>query len=264
MLGFEGNAMRCSDVQYLSPLYLSGELDSRSMAEFDGHLEGCGVCRTSVLDMQDLDRGVKTAFLDGEMDAAALRLRVLAQIDAEQKKPLPWKRSSVVGRAFATAAALCVAVGLTAAHRENSRYEQASMDHVNEVVMAQPKAWHTEANGMEGYIEERIDTANGQRLFSVPGYQLIQAKECELAQKRYVHMVYGNGLQRVSVYVLSQHEHSVLRKLATSFLPPLRSRTEAGYNVTEGDYKGQRVLLVSTLSQGEEQRIVSGVLHEMG
>ena len=256
--------MGCSDVQYLSPLYLSGELDSRSMAEFDGHLEGCGVCRISILDMMELDRGLKAAFLEDEVNAAALRLHVLAQIDAEQKRPLPWKRPSVLWRAFATAAALCVAAGLTVVHRENSRYEQASMDHVNEVVMAQPKAWHTRANGVDGYIGERIHTVNGQHVLSIPGYQLIQAKECDLAQKRYVHMVYGNGLQRVSVYVLSQNEHSVLRRLATSFLPPLRSRTEAEYNVTEGDYKGRRVLLVSTLSQGEEQRIVNCVLHEMG
>jgi len=42
--------MRCSDVQYFTPLYLSGELDSRSMAEFDGHL-------SMVRNLPDINRG---------------------------------------------------------------------------------------------------------------------------------------------------------------------------------------------------------------
>jgi len=170
--------------------------------------------------------------------------------------------SGLYGRFFATAAALCI-VAVLSAHHENSRYEEASADHLNEVVMAQPKDWHTEANEMEGYIAERIRATKGDRPLSVAGHQLIQAKECELAKSRYVHMVFGNGVQRISMYVLSKNERPLLDRIATSLLPPLCSLTEAGYNVTEGDYKGNRVLLVSTLPQTKEQRIVTGVLHEM-
>jgi hypothetical protein len=49
----------------------------------------------------------------------------------------------------------------------------------------------------------------------------------------------------------------------TSLQPLVRSRTEAGYNVTEGDTAGSRVLLVSKLSQSEEQVMVKHVLQTM-
>jgi anti-sigma factor RsiW len=256
--------MRCPDVKYFIPLYLSGELDSAAMARFERHTAQCLSCRSSVAEQQELDNRLRAAFLSDAVDATRLRGRVLAEITKQEKAPFRWLNLSRVRMAFATAAALFVAITLAAGHQDNARYEEASIDHVNEVVMATPKEWQSEGNGIQRFVAERLNASGNLQQLSIPGYRLIHAKECELAKKHYVHLVYGKDGQQVSMYVLAGNQHSLLRRITTSLLPPLRSRTESGYNVTEGDSKKHRILLVSTLPQSEEQVIVKNVLRAMG
>jgi anti-sigma factor RsiW len=255
--------MNCSDGQYLRPLYLSGELDNGSLAQFERHLEECASCRRQVEEEQDLDKGLRNALLAEPLDATTLRLRVLADIhNAESGKASRLKRHSVP-IALAAAAMLLVMITLGMTYRDSVRYEEACADHVDEVVMAQPKEWKTQHDSLVQFVTQRLAIPATLGPLTIPRYQLLRGKECSIASNRYVHLVYGDGEKQVSMYVLEGNEHGLLRRISTSLLPPVRSRTKAGYNVTEGDANGRRILLVSTLPAGEEQAIVKNVLHTM-
>jgi anti-sigma factor RsiW len=255
--------MNCPDVQCLMPLYLSGELDNGSMAQLERHLEGCATCRGQMEADQELDKGLSRALLSEPVDAAALRMRVLADINkADDRTAFNLKRYPM-SFALAVAVVLLVTMTLGLAYRDNARYEEASADHVDEVVKARPKDWQTKNDGIAELVTQRIETPLNVRQLTIPSYQLLRGRECSIAKSRYVHLVYGNGKQQISMYLLEGNEHGLLRRISTSLQPPVRSRTEAGYNVTEGDANGQRILLVSTLPTIEEQAIVKNVLQTM-
>jgi anti-sigma factor RsiW len=252
--------MNCSDVQYLMPLYLSGELDSASMAQFDRHAGECPACSRQMEEQQELDRGLRMALLSEAVDTTALRTRVLADIKREHSLVTAKTTRYPIRIAFAVAAVLLIMIVLSAAHRDNARCEQASADHVDEVVMARPRAWRTEDSSIEQLIAQRIAARPQLEQLAIPGFKLLRGKECGIAKSRYIHLVYGNGSQQISMYLLAGSDAGLLRRISTSLLPLVQSRSESGYNVTEGDANGSRILLVGTLSQSEEQVIVKNML----
>jgi anti-sigma factor RsiW len=255
--------MNCADAQYLRPLYLSGELDSGSVAQFERHRDDCLSCQRQIEEDRNLDTGLRHALQSEPVDATALRARVLAEIHkTEDGKVSPWKRHPVWITA-AVAAMLLVMITFGLARRDNARYEEASADHVDEVVMARPKDWQTQNGRILQLVTQRLAMPANLRQLAIPRYRLLRGKECSIAKNRYVHLVYGDGSQQISMYVLEGDEHGLLRRISTSLLPQIRSRAKAGYNVTEGDAHGRRILLVSTLPATEEQAIVKNVLQTM-
>jgi anti-sigma factor RsiW len=255
--------MNCSDVQHLMPLHLSGELDSASMSQFERHVEECPACQREIEEHQEFNEGIRAALLSEFVDTTAVRRRVLAEIQRER----PVSMFTIAGHpfqaAFAIAAGLIIMLTIGATYGDDARYEQASLDHVREVVSAERVGWRTQSSSIGQLVSQCMTTPPELRQLAIPGYQLLRGKECGIAKTPYIHLVYGNGSQQFSMYVLEGDEHGLLRSVLTSLQPVVRSRTEAGYNVTEGDTAGRRVLLVSTLSQSEEQTIVKHVLQTM-
>jgi anti-sigma factor RsiW len=254
--------MNCSDVQHLMPLHLSDELDSASMAQFERHVDECPACQKEIEEHQELNKGIRTALLSESVDANAVRRRVLAEIKGQQTVSIFTTAAHPFRIAFAVAAGLLIMLTI-GANRDNARYEQASLDHVEEVVMARHAEWRTQAGSIGQLVSQCMKTPPQLQALSIPGYQLLRGKECGISKTPYIHLVYGNGAQQISMYILEGDEHGLLRRVLTNLQPLVRSRTEAGYNVTEGDTAGRRVLLVSTLSQSEEQAIVKHVLQTM-
>jgi len=251
--------MNCSDVQYLIPLHLSGELDSASMAQFERHVDECPVCQKQMEEQQELNKEICAALLSESVDITALRMRVLAEVKGERTVSIFNTVRHPIRIAFAVAAGLLIILTIGATNRDNARYEQASLDHVDEVVRASHKEWHTQGSSIGQLVSRCMKTPPQLQQLSIPGYQLLRGKECGISKSRYIHLVYSNGAQQISMYVLEDDEHGLLRRVFTSLLPLVRSRT-----VTEGDAAGRRVLLVSTLPQSKEQVIVKHVLQTMG
>ena len=254
--------MNCSDSRYLRPLYLSGELDNGSTAQMERHLAECLRCRREVEEEQALDKALKHALLREPVHAAALRSRVRHLMHPERGDRLFLMRHPMQA-ALAIAAMLLMAITLVVAHRDNLRYEEASADHVNEVVRAAPKSWQTEDGSIAQLVAQRLAVPAAVLQLTIPSYRLLRGKECSIASNRYVHLVYGDGKQELSMYLLEGDGHGLLRRVSTRLTPPYRSRTKDGYNITEGDADGRRILLVSTLSATEEQAIVRHVLQTM-
>jgi len=240
--------MNCSDVQYLMPLHLSGELDSASMAQFERHVDECPACQKEIEEHQELNKRIRTALLSEYVDTAVVRRRVLAEIKGQRTISIFTTAGHPFRIAFAVAAGLLIMLTIGATNRDNARYEQASLDHVEEVVMAGHAEWRTQASSIGQLVSQCMKTPPQLQALSIPGYQLLRGKECGISK---------------TPYILEGDEHGLLRRVLTNLQPLVRSRTEAGYNVTEGDTAGRRVLLVSTLSQSEEQAIVKHVLQTM-
>jgi len=255
--------MNCSDVQYLMPLHLSGELDSASMVQFERHVDECLACRKEIEEHQELNKGMRAALLSESVDTTAVRRRVLADIKGERTASIVATARHPFRIAFAIAAGLLIILTIGATYGDNTRYEQASLDHVGEVVRAQHVEWRTQSSSIGQLVSQCMKTPPQLQQLAIPGYQLLRGKECGIAKRPYIHLVYGNGAQQISMYILEGDEHGFLRRVLTSVQPLVRSRTESGYNVTEGDTAGRRVLLVSKLSQSEAQVIVKHVLQAM-
>jgi anti-sigma factor RsiW len=255
--------MNCSDVQYLMPLHLSGELDSASMAQFERHVDECPACWKEIEEHQELNKGIRAALLSESVDATAVRRRVLADIKGQRTVSIFTAARHPFRVALAVAAGLLIVLTIGVTNRDNARYEQASLDHVEEVVRAEHVEWRTQSSSIGQLVFQCMATPPQLQQLAIPGYQLLRGKECGIAKTPYIHLVYGNGAQQISMYILEGDEHGLLRRVLTSLQPLVRSRTESGYNVTEGDTAGRRVLLVSKLSQSEEQVIVKRVLQTM-
>jgi anti-sigma factor RsiW len=255
--------MNCSDVQYLMPLHLSGELDSASMAQFERHGDECPACRKEIEEHQELNKGIRAALLSESVDTIAVRRRVLDEIKGQRTVSIFTAARHPFRVALTVAAGLLIMLTIRATNRDNARYEQASLDHVKEVVRAEHVEWRTQSSSIGQLVSQCMTTPPQLQQLAIPGYQLLRGKECGIAKTPYIHLVYGNGAQQISMYILEGNEHGLIRRVLTSLQPLVRSRTEAGYNVTEGDTAGRRVLLVSKLSQSEEQVIVKHVLQTM-
>lgn len=251
--------MNCAAAIYLIPLYLSGELDSTTMAQFDHHANECSACRRHFEEQKELDLALRISLLTECIDVTRLHTDVMGAIRRSRTAPTDVARHSI-RIAFAFAAVLILMVTLGVAYRDNTRYEQASIDHVDEVVMSHSKQWRTQEGMIQELVSQRVATAPNLHQLAIPGYQLLRGKECSIAGSRYIHLVYGNGKKQISMYVLAGNEHELLRRIATKLMPAVRSRFESGYNVTEGDSDRLRILLVSTISKNEEQAIVKTVL----
>ena len=255
--------MNCSDVQYLMPLHLSGELDSAFIAQFERHVDECPACQKEIEEHQEFNKGIRAALLSEAVDTTAVHRRVLAEINGERTVSIFTTARHPFRVAFAIAAGLLIMLTIGATYGDNPRYEQASLDHVKEVVRAEHVEWRTQSSSIGQLVSQCMTTPPQLRQLAIPGYQLLRGKECGIAKTPYIHLVYGNGAQQISMYILEGDEHGLLRRVLTSLQPLVRSRKEAGYNVTEGDMAGRSILLVSTLSQSEEQAIVKHVLQTM-
>ena len=129
--------MNCSDVQYLMPLHLSGELDSAFIAQFERHVDECPACQKEIEEHQEFNKGIRAALLSEAVDTTAVHRRVLAEINGERTVSIFTTARHPFRVAFAIAAGLLIMLTIGATYGDNPRYEQASLDHVKEVVRAE-------------------------------------------------------------------------------------------------------------------------------
>ena len=176
--------MNCSDVQYLMPLYLAGEMDSASVATFERHTAECPACTRQTEEQLELDKALRASLLSEPVDATALRIRTLAHIKGAPERSGLVTMRHTLRTAFAIAAALLVMVTLGLAYRDNARYEEASADHVDEVVMAHKKAWRTQDQSIGQLVTQRVATLTNLQQLAIPSYQLLRGKEVWPGEKK--------------------------------------------------------------------------------
>jgi anti-sigma factor RsiW len=86
--------------------------------------------------------------------------------------------------------------------RPQRLYADAALDHRQEVVEHQPRRWRTDPAEIEK-LAARYQLRDVASL-APSGYRLEHAKMCGLDGKPALHLVYTNGVQEISLFVLSQ------------------------------------------------------------
>src|SRR5580700_87950 len=99
--------MTCKDVVALSPLYLSGELDSARSAEFGAHLEACGACAREMREQRELDARLRAAILDERVETDELDRGIRRRVARASVRRI---RAKWIAAIASVAAALVVAL----------------------------------------------------------------------------------------------------------------------------------------------------------
>ena len=186
--------MNCGEVRNLAPLYFSGELAEESRRDFVSHLSECAACAREIRDQELLDARLSRAFAQELPDTAQLEQSVRRQMASER----PARRWRVAAGAMAAATVLGGFLLFTHTPRV---YADAARDHQAEVVDNQPRHWRTNRAEIASLTLQLGLSFDQAASLAPAGYTLECAKFCGIDRRRTLHLVYSNGVRKVSVYV---------------------------------------------------------------
>ena len=212
--------MKCSEVEYMAPLYWSGELDAQATAELDRHLQSCSVCAHAMELEGHGDELIQQAASSEHVDASAVLSRVRAQIAVESPSARlrwrsPWRWAPLVA-ATAAAAALFAFVLMpkntssptapiqTKATPAVNILADAADDHHDEVVEHLQREWLYSTSEIRKLVQEGTGSSTVLTELTPDGYHVERARICELGHKNYLHLVYSDGAHEVSMFVRQQ------------------------------------------------------------
>lgn len=201
--------MDCREVTELAPLYLTGELDAPRAAAMDAHLQSCPHCLRELERMARRDLRLRDSVLSGKFVPTQVIQRVRDRIantsgTATVKRSLLRKPLRRVAALIGAAVALMVlgaATWLARAPRIAEVCSDAANDHRIEVVNSEPREWLSDpAKIAELASRQGIPSASVPA--QVPGdYRLGRARLCFLDRHVFLHLIYSNGNQEVSLYL---------------------------------------------------------------
>ncbi len=194
--------MRCHEAEGLLAPQFSEDLDSATQHELALHLESCAACRARLQQEYELDRLVMAAVNQEAPPAADLMRRIESALETKPKwrqLSLRWRWPALAG---ATALVLLCAVAVLRFNARDPMHllcQDAADDHRSEVVLHEPRNWHTSSSEIADLARRTVPAATVPQ--SVAGLSLQKARICGLLQASALHLVYGNGSQEVSVFM---------------------------------------------------------------
>jgi anti-sigma factor RsiW len=192
--------MNCTEAGNLEPLYRSGELDPKTMAEIDFHLGMCSSCAQQWKEQDRLDVAVRESVRAMEVDPTPVVDRVRKQMQLSLGEPIRWRLSAWVAVAGIAVAVLILSIVLTRRTTEPGLFVDAAEDHSAEVVAHEPRDWVRGQTGIDQLVQRELATAGLVNALAPAGYHIDRAKVCELLGQHYVHLVYSNGGREVSFF----------------------------------------------------------------
>ncbi|MGH9559319.1 MAG: anti-sigma factor family protein [Bryobacteraceae bacterium] len=194
--------MTCSEIAALSPLYLSGELDTPRAAGFAAHLETCPACATEIEREIETDRRLREVFLAAETNTGELDRRIRARLRSHRTA---WTIGGI-------AAAIALLIG-GFAYRDVFApplpiYADAAADHRLEVVERQPRLWRSQANDIDALAAREGIAPPVEELLAPAGYRLDRARLCRIAGRVFLHLVYSNGDREISLFLRQRDDAS--------------------------------------------------------
>lgn len=253
--------MRCHEAEGLLAPHYSETLDAATQWELGLHLESCAACRARLQQEYELDRLIRAAVTAATPSESALLTRIQQHLQVKRARWLPWHwpRPALAG---AVALVLLCAVALFRFNSTNPMHslcQDAADDHRSEVVMNQPRPWHT---GPEIAVLAHRVVPSARIPQSVAGLPLEKARICGLLQARALHLVYGSGAQQISVFFMPRQE------LPSDSLPPptatsqqLHEENDYGVSVATFAGGGMGIAVVgnSDLTHNAAQQLVGAL-----
>jgi anti-sigma factor RsiW len=199
--------MNCPEIAELSTLYLSGELDAPSAREFENHLRDCPACGRELEEQSTLDHALRAAILAGEVDTTGVDDQVRQRIafpQAPAAQPNRFRAPRVRWLATAgVAASITLAffvyrvpfrTQIATVYSDAARHHGHLVDHKQWISGQASLAQLAQQGGMEASVLMSLAPA---------GYRLEHGKLCRLDGRPFLHLVYTNGPNEVSVFLRS-------------------------------------------------------------
>src|SRR5262245_26755756 len=200
--------MNCGEIDYYLPLYWSGELEPRAMAELESHLATCPACEREAESQKACDQTLREAFAGQEIEAQALRNKIRRRIRVSRGwRGLLWRPTF---RLVAVAALILVALGagllyVTTRRAPDSLATAAARDHYDDVVKQAPKSgWLRSAAEGAAFMHERFGAPRLIEDLAPANYSFARVRMCNLGGERFAHLVYERGGHEISYFVRRQ------------------------------------------------------------
>jgi anti-sigma factor RsiW len=208
--------MNCGEIEELSPLWHSGELDSEQRREFDAHVAGCAACAAELREQWTLDRRLREVIAAEPADTRAIEQQVRRRI-ARAK----FQRWAIPG--VAAAAALIAALLWRAPQPmpnptpiNPAIVADAVRDHTTELINHAPRRWRADPSEVSTIEKSQgIEDADVKAL-EATGYRLQRAKICRLGGAPWIHLVYARDGREFSVYMRVREDRSVPESASSS------------------------------------------------
>ena len=206
--------MKCTEAQYLMPLYWSGELDAQAAAELDQHAVTCGECARRMAADKNTDEVLRASMQSEAVEEAAILTQVRNVI---AEKPHAWRWQWRWTVPLAATAALVITLLVFSPKQPAAQnpshpvtrqtvniLSDAADDHNDEVVQHFSREWLYGANEIKKLVADKAGSSDVVTEIAPPGYHVDRARICELGMRNYVHLVYSDGTHEVSMFVRQQ------------------------------------------------------------
>ena len=195
--------MNCEDIEKLSPLWHTGELEPARQTAFDTHVATCQDCADALRSQISVDSSLRDVVLavDPHLQQSARRIetRVAAEIAGERSRR--WLFPSIAAAAAAIAAVIFIAIPRPPAKVDARVLADASRDHTVEVIQNAPRHWRTDPSEIAAIVASQGVSAADVKALEATGYRLDRAKICRVAGLPYLHLVYAKAGREFSVYM---------------------------------------------------------------
>lgn len=196
--------MTCNEIDQNSTFYFSHELDAQQSADFLAHLENCPSCAGKVRQQQELDHLLRSTVLSQEMDTRALEFRIRRELTTAPQRRIVFPRRLALiaaGLVLVASFGLLSSDWLRATREASAICADAIVDHRVEVTENAPKKWTADLELIAAISQKMVGTGINPEQFAPSGYHFQRARICSLVDKRYVHMVFSNGNQEISIFL---------------------------------------------------------------
>jgi len=190
--------MNCGDINELSPLWHSGELDASRQKSFDAHIAGCAECAAELREQWAGDARLRDAIAAEPADTSEIQRHVMRSISRERV------RHWLVPGVAAAAAILATVLVLNRpkpAPVNPAIFADAARDHTVEVIKQSPRRWRTDPAEIATLETSQGIADSDVKALQATGYLLERAKPCRLGGTPYLHLVYIKNGREVSVFL---------------------------------------------------------------
>jgi anti-sigma factor RsiW len=249
--------MNCSETQFLTPLYLSGELDAMQMFDFELHLRRCAACTRELEAARQCDEWLRDAWHEESLGTDELRQRVRTEM-AKTKRGrsiFGWPPSTLPIAASVLAAISLGIIIFLLGSRSPTVYAAARDDHYLEVVQGEARPWLETPDEIKEFVRAELGEADFLERFAPAGYQLKRALHCYLLNQRYVHIVYEGGGREVSLFVRRKDAGLPGAALEVVNGCPLHAASVKEFEVAGFQSGRYTVLIVSDLPRAESLQL---------
>jgi anti-sigma factor RsiW len=200
--------MDCDEIVALTPLFLSGELDSARTSVFQAHLDSCRPCAREIQQHLDQDARLREEIRHEPMETAALDARILESI----KRPRVHLPVAVAAAIAAMLVIAAVGYRVHTASPAGRILSDAAQDHHSEVIDRQPRRWVSDPSGLQALAGRAGIAPRLVDALASAGYHFDRAKMCRLGGLAFLHLVYSDGAHEFSVF-LRQRDASIPDRL---------------------------------------------------